>query len=188
MLAFAFSFALWSFASAHATIVIGTLTVEPNPPPAGSPFAFDLTLDDPTGVPVEDAIVLAELTPIGADTVEEPVADPVADPVEVTRFAEVAPGRYRADATVPVAGRYRVLLRDQTFREEEATHFVSLPVGTGAQVEPIDFQFPPTATGSGVVAWLLWLVAIPVVAGIVVTVLVLRGGPSEPDAQPGPKR
>lgn len=106
--------ALLGVASAHATVVFGTLTVEPNPPPVGAPFRLELTLDDPTGAPVEDAIAIAELTPIEAD---EPLAeiDPEGEPLVTTRFEETQPGTYRAEASAPSAGSYRTFQRDQTF-------------------------------------------------------------------------
>lgn len=182
---------LWlaSWVFAHATVVFGTLTVEPNPPPANVPIVLDLFLEDPTGTPVEDAIVRAEWTPVTADpvtpdpeTAAEPGTDGFAEPLVEAEFSEVEPGRYRAEVVVPVAGSFQVLLRDQTFRQEEATQIVSLDIGTGDRVAAIDFLLPPTATGGGLAAWLLWLVAIPLVAGIVVTILVLRGGPTDADA------
>lgn len=75
-----------------------------------------------------------------------------------------------------------------------------MQIGMDQRVDPIDFLFPPTATGGGVSVWLLWLVAIPLIAGIVVTILVLRSGPAggrdtaasnrhdrEPEPPPGPR-
>ena len=172
-----------STAAAHATIVFGTLTPTPNPPDAGEPLSFELTLDDPTGAPVEDAVVRAELRPAAP---EEELADAapaeLAAPVVDASFAEIRPGVYRAELTAPEAGLYRILLRDRTFRQEEATQIVSMRLGTGEPVEPIDFLFPPTATGGNLGTWLLWLVAIPLLAGIVVTVLVLRREPADAGA------
>ena len=168
-----------SAAAAHATIVFGTLTPTPNPPDAGEPLAFELTLDDPTGTPVEDAVVRAELSPAAPDDAlgDAGPAD-LAAPVVEASFDEVRPGLYRAELAAPAEGLYRILLRDRTFRQEEATQIVSMRIGAGAAIEPIDFLFPPTATGGSLGTWLLWLVAIPLLAGIVVTVLVLRREPA----------
>ena len=171
-----------SAALAHATIVFGTLTTSPNPPPTGTTFAFELTLDDPAGAPVEDAVVRAELTPATPDGVRAEPDGAAREPLVETRFQEVEPGVYRAELTVPEGGTYRILLRDQTFQQEEATQVVSMRIGAEEPLAPIDFLFPPTATGGNLGTWLLWLVAIPLVAGIVVTILVLRQTPDTADA------
>lgn len=182
--------ALFGVAVAHATIVFGTLSVDPNPPPVNAPLTFELTLHDPTGTPVEDAVVRLEvgsLAPGGAvapgsapesDPAKGPDAEPV-EPVARASATEVSPGRYRAQLEVPAPGSYPILIRDQTFRQEEATQIVSMRLGTDDRVDPIDFILPPTATGGGLGAWLIWLVAIPLVAGVVVTILVLRANPAD---------
>ena len=162
-----------SMAAAHATIVFGTLTVEPNPPEAAAPLELGLTIDDPVGAPVEDAVVVAQFAPAeGADL------DVDAEPLATTDFRETAPGRYAAEVVIPADGVYRVVLRDRTFAQEEAIQIVTMEIGADEPLDPIDFIFPPTATGAGLGTWLVWLVAIPLVAGIVVTILVLRGGRS----------
>lgn len=168
-----------SGAAAHATIVFGTLTVEPNPPPVAEPFELSLTIDDPTGVPVEDAVVLAEFslgTDGGALDQDTPVVDQPAAPLATAEFRETSPGTYRADVTLPRGGSYRLLLRDRTFQQEEATQLVTLTVGGEEPLEPIEFIFPPTATDAGLRTWLIWLIVLPLAAGVIVTLLVLRGG------------
>ena len=166
-----FALGLLSVAAAHATIVFGTLTVQPNPPQADMPLELGLTIDDPVGAPVEDAVVVAQFTLAeGADL------DVDAEPVATTDFRETAPGAYAADVVIPADGVYRVVLRDRTFAQEEAIQIVTMEIGGDEPLDPIDFIFPPTETGAGLGTWLVWLIAIPLVAGIVVTILVLRGG------------
>ncbi len=158
---------LLSTAAAHATLVLGQLEVIPARPTAVSPFSLQLTLTDPTQVPVQDALVLAELRPAG-----QPNADPIR-----TDFAETDAGVYRAETELPQAGAYEVVLRDQTYRQEEATTQLETPLRVGAPNEAQGFVFPPTTTGAaGWRAWLLWLVGLPVVAALLVTVLVLTRG------------
>ncbi|HEX7022458.1 MAG TPA: hypothetical protein VF171_06335, partial [Trueperaceae bacterium] len=75
----------------------------------------------------------------------------------------------------------QLLLRDQTFRQEEATATLVLNVGAPTDPESLSFLFPPTATSpKSLGTWLLWLIGVPVAAGILVTVLVLRGGKEQP--------
>lgn len=159
--------ALWlaGGAWAHATIVFGTLTTEPNPPEQDAPLQLRLDLLDPSSLPIEDAFVLADFR-LGAEEVGS------------VRFVESdVAGVYRADLQLDEAGEYRVTIRDQTFRQEEAVSELQLPVGSGQPLEPLEFIFPPTAAGGSLTTWLIWLIAVPLVAGLVVTLLVLKSGP-----------
>ena len=163
--------ALPGTAAAHATLVLGQLEVIPARPTAAAPFNLQLTLTDPTQVPVQDAVVFAEL---------RPEAQPDAAPIRAD-FSETDAGVYRAETDLPRAGAYEVVLRDQTYRQEEATARLESPLRVGAPNEPQGFVFPPTATGAaGWRTWLLWLVGLPVVAALLVTVLVLTRGAENP--------
>jgi hypothetical protein len=156
---------LAAIAGAHATIVLGSLTLSPDPPIPGQSIEIRLEMVDPTQFPIEDAIVTIELTPAGGGR------------TVTGAFTEVEPGVYRSGVTLAAAGEYEVLMRDRTFRQEEAR--VELPLTVGdEQLEAIRFVFPPTAIGPNrsITTWLLWLIGLPVVAGIVVTALVLTGG------------
>ncbi|NBC96703.1 MAG: hypothetical protein GVY27_10150, partial [Deinococcus-Thermus bacterium] len=159
-------------ALAHATLVFGTVTTEPSPPPAGEPFTLRLEMRDPVDAPVEDAVVFVEARPeAGGDTVAS------------DRFAEVDSGVYRTELVLSEPGPWTLLFRDQTFRQEEAQATVTLRVGADVAAEPVSFIFPPTATGpTSLTTWLAWLIGLPLVAGAVVTVIVLRGGRSDPEA------
>lgn len=172
---------LGAAAFAHATLVLGTLTSDPAIPRPGEPFTLTLELLDPTQVPVEDAWVLAEFRQQGAPEDTEPVSG---------RFEESeTPGVYRTQVILPERGRYVLLLRDQTFRQEEAQATLTFPVGR-ALAEPLEFVFPPTATGpQSLRVWLLWLIGLPLLATVVVTVLVLtQGHNSEAEGSKTPER
>lgn len=160
-------------ALAHATLVLGQFEVTPENPGPGSPLTLEISLMDPTQVPVQDAVVFAELRPVGA---------PEAEPVRA-EFAETeTAGRYRSQTELPRAGAYNVLLRDQTYRQEEATARLETPLQMGAVNPEQGFVFPPTAIGAaGWRTWLLWLIGLPVVAALLVTVLVLTRGSDTPD-------
>lgn len=159
---------LLSIAGAHATLVLGSLTFEPDPPRPGEATEVTLEMVDPTQLPIEDAVVFIELTPSAGG------------PTVMGEFSEIAPGIYRSGFTLESGGDYQVLMRDQTFRQEEARVTVPISVGSEA-LEAVRFVFPPTATTSNrsIATWLLWLIGLPVVAGIVVTAMVLTGGRGE---------
>lgn len=155
-------------AGAHATLVLGKLVVAPDPPRPGDAATLTIELEDPSLTPILDATLLADILPAEA---------PDAAPVTI-RFEELdtPEGSYRAAWTPRRQGAVTVLVRDQTYRQEEARANVTLVVG-GAANEAVPFVLPPTATGPRSIAtWLLWLIGLPVAAGVLVTVLVLRGG------------
>jgi hypothetical protein len=156
-------------ALAHATLVFGTVTTEPAPPPAGEPFALWIEMRDPVDAPVEDAIVFVEARP-----------EEGGEMIASDRFAEPEGGVYRTELVLPEPGPWTLLFRDQTYRQEEAQATVTLAVGPDAVTEQVSFIFPPTATGpTNLATWLVWLVGLPLVAGAVVTVIVLRSGRPE---------
>ena len=153
-----------SGALAHATLVLGTVTTVPNPPEASTPFTLAVRLLDLTQVPVEDARVLAEFRRPGEET-------PIRARFEETETA----GVYETTLELPREGDYKLLLRDQTFKREEAQAILSFPVGR-APTEPLEFVFPSTATGGGVWTWIGFLIGLPLVAASIVTALVLLRG------------
>ena len=158
-------------AAAHATIVLGHFEIEPARPVADAPITLRLRLEDPTQVPIEDAVVFAEL---------RPAQNPAAEPVRAEFTETDAAGVYEGTVTPLQPGPYRVLLRDQTYRQEEANATLAEPLRVGSPNPAQDFNFPPTATGSaGWRTWLLWLIGLPIVAALLVTVLVLTRGDGE---------
>lgn len=155
-------------AGAHATLVLGKLTVAPDPPDPAMAATLTIALEDPSLTPILDATLLADIRPA-----EEPDATPI-----TIRFEELdtPEGSYRAAWTPRRKGAVTVLVRDQTYRQEEARANVTLVVG-GAANDTVPFVLPPTATRPRSIAtWLVWLIGLPVAAGILVTVMVLRGG------------
>lgn len=163
-----------SSVSAHATLVLGTFGVRPAQTRAGEPVTLELRLEDPTQVPVEDAYVFAEL---------RPEADAGAEPVRGEFVETDEPGVYTTALTLKNPGRYSLRLRDQTYRQEEASATLESPLRVGGRNPAQSFVFPPTATGpASLRSWLLWLIGLPIVAALVVTVLVLtRGGDKSGD-------
>ena len=155
-------------AAAHATIVLGHFEVLPGRPAEGAPLQLRLRLEDPTQVPIQDAVVFADLRPAG---------QPNAEPVRAEFSETQTPGTYEAMTTLAQPGPYRIVLRDRTYRQEEATATLTQPLRVGGANTAQDFNFPPTATGSaGWRTWLLWLLGLPLVAALLVTVLVLTRG------------
>lgn len=150
---------------AHATIVLGRLNSEPTTPLVNESFTLTLEMLDPSQVAVEDAIVFAEFN-LRGDTTQ----------LEFTQTE--TPGIYQTQGVLASSGEYQLIMRDQTFRQEEAranlSFFVTTQSDSQTNEASIAFVFPPTATGSNnITTWLIWLIGIPILAGIVVTVVVL---------------
>ena len=151
-----------TFVSAHATLVLGTITTRPSPTQPGKPIELTLKLLDLTQIPVEDAFVIAEFR-----------HSALREPVTALFEASGTPGVYTAKLTLPGRGTYQLLLRDQTYRQEEAQAQLDFVVGERTP-QPLEFVFPPTATGNSVWTWIFFLVGVPVAAGVGVTVVVMR--------------
>jgi hypothetical protein len=84
----------------------------------------------------------------------------------------------------PEAGRYRLVLRDQTYRQEEARAELNFEVGGETPKRSYIFVFPPTATGGvNVGTWILWVVLLPLAVAVAVTLWVLlsptKKGPTQ---------
>lgn len=164
-----------SAAVAHATLVFVDVTSEPMPPLAGQPLVLRIDMRDPVNAPVEDAIVFVEATAPNGSTM-----------ISSDRFEETDAGVYETTLTLAAAGDWTLLFRDRTFRQEEANATIGLTVGPDGTAEPLTFIFPPTATGpQSLTTWLVWLVGLPLVAGLVVTVMVLRNSPEDEEASRG---
>ena len=161
-------------AAAHPMLVIGEVAFEPDPPAPGAEALVTLTLQETSLAEVEDAVVFLELRPG-----PPPAGDstPVGPPLIATdRLEEVSPGVYQASLTLPADGAYTLSVRDRTYRQEEAVANLVLTFSDqplGAQ----PFVLPPTRTGpASLGTWLVWLIGVPLAAGVLVTILVLRGG------------
>ncbi len=159
---------------AHPMLVVGEVAFDPDPVVAGAPATLTLTLQDTSLAEVEDAVVFVELR---SGPPPEGGSVPAGEPTVATdRLAEVSPGVYQASFTAPPAGTYTLSVRDRTYRQEEAVANVSVRLG-GGETGAVSFILPPTATGpTSLGSWLVWLVGVPLLAGVLVTVLVLRSG------------
>ena len=184
---------------AHATLVFGELTTDPEIPVAGEPFTLHLHMMDPVRTPIEDATVWAEFRHMTAEEAERRLAGagpaPTAEQVEagevevdipegdwlVLTMTETGPGgNYGASVELPAAGYYQLIMRDTTYPQEDAVAELLLEFSGESGFGPELFIFPPTDIGgASLTTWLIWLVAIPVVAGVIVTVIVLGRKPEE---------
>ncbi len=154
-------------AVAHGTLVLGSVTLTPDPPRPGASLVITVDLATTARSPVEGAKLSGTLVPANR---------PGATPVALTFQEYKEPyGTYRASFDAPAAGTYTLTVRDSTYKNEDTTAKVALQIGGTAPNGSLDFTFPPVNTGSrSVVRWLLWLVGLPLLAGVVVTILVLR--------------
>ena len=102
--------------AAHAFFVTGVVKTVPSSANAGEAFTLQIGMQDPVGTPVEDAKLIAEFRKDGElVSVELPESD--------------MPGLYENTVTLPEEGTYQLLLRDQTFQQEEARATLEFTLG-----------------------------------------------------------
>lgn len=161
-----------AIALAHATIVIVTLSLDPLTPAVDEPLAFSIYMETPLQVPVEDAIIFLEAKPKDGVTTE-------VTKIQLEEDSE-SPGTYRGEITPNKDGPWDFFFRDQTYKAEEANQHIEVLVGK-ENFADIEFIFPPTAIQSSNSwrTWLIWLVGLPLVAAIILTVFVLTSGSKE---------
>lgn len=173
--------AMWVVSSvgAHSTLVIGTLSFTPDPVGGAPELVARLVLEDPGLVEVEDAVLFLEFRRLdGAAAAPAANAQPETEPSFVSdQLPEVEPGTYEIRVPTPEPGTYVLSIRDKTYRQEEAVTNLVVPFAANSAVGEHPFVLPPTATGpTSLGTWLVWLIGVPIVAGAIVTFLVLRGG------------
>lgn len=175
-------------ARAHATLVVGSLRVSPDPPVPGEQLTITLSLEDTLLVPVEKARVRVELRDLDPATDAVPASSTGSEataflerPADVASqwFTETAvKGTYQGAVTAPPAGVYTLSVRDTTFLNEEAIANVALAVGAGPN-GTIAFILPPTPVKpKSLSTWLFWLLGVPLAVGLATTILVLRKPPA----------
>lgn len=186
--------ALVHLAGAHATLVIGDLEFTPDPPVPGEEVRVQVSLVDPLLVPVEKALVRVELRETDPEDETVPASVTGTEAVEFLAIPsllgteylpEIDEGVYSGTFTAPGSGRYTVSVRDTTFRNEEAIANVGVNVG-GERNGVIAFVLPPTPIGPrSLGTWLLWILGIPLAAGLLVTFFALRrpADPSDGEAE-----
>lgn len=160
-----------SFVSAHATLVLVEMTLEPTTPTVEAPFQVALELIDPFQVPVEDAIIRLEARPI-----RENDSVPTDAPI-IVMMQENSAGRYEAmlnlSQSAEKSSRWKLFFRDQTYAYEEATKNVDIALEQPYDA-PIEFIFPPTQTKPrSIWTWLGWLIGLPVGVAAFVTIAVI---------------
>jgi hypothetical protein len=169
------AFLLLGFALAHPTVVFGELSSEPRTPQPGEPFMLTMTLHDPSQFPISDAYVFAEFYAPGA-AIEGEGRRAVFEETETD-------GLYRTEASLPEEGVWTLKLRDQTYRFEETNARLEFAVAPDENPAMFEFIFPPTQTPvETLLTWLMWLVGLPLLVGLIVTVVVLTGGKKEAKA------
>ena len=157
---------LWSssFVQAHATFVFANVSLDPISPKVGERFEVTVVLEDPLQAPVEDAIVKIDV--LNSEEVSI---------LPLVTLQEEGEGVYRGGLELAEAGPVTFLFRDQTFPQEEARAKITVNIAS-PNPEGFQFIFPPTNVGSearGIMSWLIWVIGLPILAGVVVTVLVL---------------
>ena len=170
--------------AAHPVLLFGRVSTDPADAPAGQPVRVTVQLTDSArqevpGLDMEIRLFDPETDPeaLAAVGASEESGLPVLARVAITD--EDDNGVYHGELPELAAGSYPFRLVELVDEEVESNSSGVLPVGAG---EPIDMDLilPPVAAGVG--TWLIWLVGLPLLAGVLVTVLVLSGKGKEAKA------
>lgn len=179
----------------HPQILFANVSTEPAAPQAAEPFTIRVELHDSSGRAVTDlelALMIhqpgSEITVAEGDSAAEiddglegdDGLDGNGDVVaEVPLGSAGESGVYRAEVPALPAGDYPFRLAEVVNGNIESNAVGELPVG-GEESVMLELLMPPVSAGFG--AWLVWLVGLPLLAGLLVTILVLTNRrKSEPE-------
>lgn len=168
---------LLCFASAHQSLLFAHVTTRPAMPVAGEAFELRVHLTDSSHREVSDVNLVAQVDDDAETAVDEQAEDgtlpdralALAEPL----IAEPGSGEYRGRIAARPQGVYRLTLVEVVDGESESSAAGNLGVGGSSAVD-LQLLLPPSGEG-GLGTWLVWLVGLPLLAGLLVTVLVLTG-------------
>lgn len=169
---------LWTgMAQAHEELLFAQISSSPPAPVANEPFELQVRLTESSGRPVTDVNLVASLR----ESVEES-ADETAAQGEISggiRLRAAAAGNYTGRMDAVAEGVYQLSLVEVVGGRTEASGSVLVEIGSDNPLEG-ELLLPPSG-GSGFGSWLVWLVGLPLLAGLLVTLLVFtgRGGNEE---------
>lgn len=162
---------LLGIAWAHQSLLFAHVTTRPAIPVAGEAFALSVRVTDSSHRQVSGVNLLARLDVDGADSDRSVDArEPV---LEAPLRATSGSGEYRGRFEAMPSGVYRLTLIEVDDGRSKASATGNLSVGGSSAVD-LQLLLPPSGQGR-LGTWLVWLVGLPVLAGLLVTVLVLTG-------------
>jgi hypothetical protein len=167
-------------AAAHQSLLFAHVSTRPDAPLAGEPFELLVHLTDSSHRDVGRVELVASLTEVGRPEAEDIDAGGAQEGAGATPLdAEPGSGLYRGLMPAHPAGEYRLTLVELVDGETETSASAEIEIGG----EAVDMQLvlPPSGR-NGLGTWLVWLVGLPLLAGLLVTLLVLTGRPG-PEAK-----
>jgi hypothetical protein len=159
-------------ASAHQSLLFAHVTTRPEAAAPGEPFELLVHLTDSAHRDVsgvELAALLSDSTEDGLDVARRGEGVPAGAP---RLRGEAGSGRYHGTMPGRPAGTYLLTIVEVVGGEVETRASAELAVG-GPAVD-LRLLMPPSGR-SGLGTWLVWLVGLPLLAGLLVTLLVLTG-------------
>lgn len=168
---------LWSgLAHAHQELLFAHVSSSPPAPVAGEEFQLRVRLSESSGQPITGVVLVALLREPGEATGDEkPGPDEISSGVSLRPGAEA--GTYRGRMGAKPEGVYRLTLVEVVEGRAEASGSGSIEIG-GADPLEEELLLPPSG-GSALGSWLVWLVGLPLLAGLLVTLLVFTGRRSD---------
>jgi hypothetical protein len=163
-------------AAAHQELLFARITTDPPVPAPGEPFDLQVLLSDSSGRQLAGASLAARIGEAGSGGSGRSTEGGAAPAGAVPLRAE--PGRdvYRATVEPLPAGDHDLTLMELAGGGVESAARGRISVGA-AQVD-LELVLP-ASNSRGLGSWLLWLVGLPLLAGVLIVLLLLTGGERE---------
>jgi hypothetical protein len=165
---------LTASATAHQQLLFARVASVPEVPRPGEPFEVRVIVNDASRRAVSDMNLRLFFSPLGQDVqgANQAPDQEIDRPVTVALTGSGA-GTYRGTVEGLDAGSYRMTLAEFVDGNRESSAVTEISVDGGTPLEA-ELLLPPGG-GGGLGTWLVWLVGLPVLAGVLVTLLVLTG-------------
>lgn len=164
-------------AQGHQELLFARVSSEPPVPVAGEAFDLLVRLTESSGQPITDVDLVAALSESKLSESNEAEGDEIPGPDDISDGVELRPGAvagtYRGRMGARPEGVYRLTLVEVVEGRTEASGSGLIEVGGDGPLQE-ELLLPPSGR-SALGSWLVWLVGLPLLAGLLVTLLVFTG-------------
>ncbi|MEX2534207.1 MAG: hypothetical protein WD273_01290 [Trueperaceae bacterium] len=169
-------FLLLSSCAAYPEVLFARLSSTPTVPQPGEPFALEVMLTDSDGEEVVGLTLVARVVEAYAEVAVDPGANDAGSDAQESEYPEARllgsarQGVYQGELGPLPAGSYRISLVEPAADREAATASGVLTLDGST---PVELALVLPASGGGLGSWVVWLVGLPLLAAVLVTLLLL---------------